>query len=81
MDTVLAVLPYIQVTLSILLIAAVLLQQSDAGVGGAFGGGDNFSAGFHTRRGFERILFISTIIIGILFTLSALVALIGNSVR
>jgi hypothetical protein len=38
------VLPYIQIGLSIILIGLVLLQQSDADLGGTFGGSDNLSA-------------------------------------
>jgi len=51
------------------------MQHSEAGLGSAFGGhGD---AGFkHTRRGFEKILFNSTIVLAILFALSAILALI-----
>ncbi len=64
-------LPYIQLTLSALLIAVVLMQRTGASLGGAFGA-DNFSSGFHTRRGFEKTLFQSTIVLGILFALSAL---------
>lgn len=74
MQTLSALLPYVQIGLSILLIAAILLQQSAAGIGGAFG--DNFSSTFHTRRGFEKTLFNSTIILSILFAVSALIALI-----
>ena len=70
-----AILPYIQITLSVLIIIAILLQQKGAGVGGAFGG-DNFSATFNTRRGAELFLFRSTIVLGILFALSALLTLI-----
>lgn len=64
------VLPYIQVVLSILLIAGVLLQRSEAGLGSAFGG-DGMSAGRYTRRGLERIIFIGTIVVAVLFALSA----------
>lgn len=71
-----SLLPYIQLILSVLLIAAVLLQRTGAQVGGAFGGSDNFSSAFHTRRGFEKGLFIVTIIIGVLFAVSALLNLI-----
>ena len=74
MQTLVSFLPYIQIGLSILLIAAILLQRSAAGLGGAFG--DNFASGFHTKRGFEKTLFTSSIVIAILFVLSALVALI-----
>jgi len=70
-----AILPYVQIALSVLLIAAVLLQRTGASLGGAFGA-DNFSTGFHTRRGFEKTLFNATIVLGILFALSALVNLL-----
>ena len=69
------ILPYIQIALSVLLIGSILLQRTGASLGGAFGA-DNFSSGFHTRRGLEKNLFYSTIIIGILFALSALVSLL-----
>jgi len=68
-------LPYVQIGLSVLLIVAVLLQRTGASLGGAFGA-DNFSSGFHTRRGLERTLFHATILLGILFALSALVSLL-----
>ncbi|OGG69326.1 preprotein translocase subunit SecG [Candidatus Kaiserbacteria bacterium RIFCSPHIGHO2_12_FULL_53_13] len=69
------VLPYVQITLSALLIVTILLQQTGASLGGAFGA-DNFSSGFHTRRGLEKTLFWATIILGILFALSALINLL-----
>ncbi|MBL7045689.1 MAG: preprotein translocase subunit SecG [Parcubacteria group bacterium] len=75
MEALEAFLPYIQITLSILLVISVLLQQTGAGLGGAFGG-DNFSSGYHTRRGVEKTLFYGTIVIGVLFVLSAFIALI-----
>ena len=71
-----SLLPYIQIILSVLLIAAILIQRTGAQVGGAFGGGDNFSSAFHTRRGFEKSLFISTIVIAVLFAASALINLL-----
>jgi len=69
-----SVLPYVQIALSGLIIVCVLLQRTGASLGGAFGA-DNFSSGFHTRRGFERTLFHATIALGILFALSALLNL------
>lgn len=70
-----SILPYVQIALSALLIIAILLQHTGASLGGAFGA-DNFSSGFHTRRGLEKTLFFATIILGILFALSALVNLL-----
>jgi preprotein translocase subunit SecG len=69
------ILPIIQIILSILLVAGVLIQQSDAGLGGAFGGSDGGGGG-HTRRGTEKTIFNATIFIAILFVISAFLALI-----
>lgn len=75
MTIIATILPYIQIILSIILIVTVLLQQSSAGVGGVLGGGD--SGGLHhTRRGFEKFLFATTIVVGILFVASTLLAII-----
>jgi len=71
-----SLLPYAQIILAVLLIGAILLQRTGAQVGGAFGGSDNWSSAFHTRRGFEKGLFTATIAIAILFALSALANLI-----
>lgn len=60
-------LPYIQIVLAILLVTGILLQQSDAGLGSGFGGGDGFSSGHHTKRGAEKTIFVATIVIAILF--------------
>lgn len=70
-----SILPYIQILLSVLLVITILLQQTGSGMGGVFGG-DNFSSGFHTRRGSEKILFNMSIVLGILFALTAFIALI-----
>ena len=68
-------LPFIQIVLAILLIAAILLQQRGSSLGGAFGG-DNFSSAFHKRRGAELFLFKFSIGIAILFVLSALLNIV-----
>jgi preprotein translocase subunit SecG len=76
MKTITSILPYIQIVLAVILVIAILLQRTGSQIGGAFGGGDNFSSAFHTRRGFEKTLFIITIIVAILFAISALINLI-----
>lgn len=76
MKTMISILPYIQIVLAVILVTAILLQKTGSQIGGAFGGGDNFSSAFHTRRGFERTLFIITITVAILFVISALITLI-----
>jgi protein translocase SecG subunit len=70
-ESVLPALPYIQIILSVLLVAAILLQQRGSSLGGAFGG-DNFSSAFHKRRGAELFLFKFSIGIAILFVISTL---------
>ena len=69
------ILPYAQIILSVILVLSIMLQQSGAGVGGALGGGDG-SSFHHTRRGFEKFLFYLAIVCGILFALSAFLAII-----
>jgi preprotein translocase subunit SecG len=68
------ILPFIQIVISVLLIAGILLQYSAAGVGGALGGSDSFEAGYHTRRGFEKFLFNATIVLAILFAATSLIS-------
>ena len=75
MNLVAKILPYAQIILSVILVTAILLQQSAAGLGGALGGGDTQSF-HHTRRGFEKFLFYLSLVCGILFALFALLSII-----
>lgn len=77
MNNISHLLPYIQIVLAVLLVASILLQRTSASLGGAFGGADNFSSAFHTRRGFEKTLFYTTITIAILFVVTAILTLIA----
>lgn len=74
MDIIRTILPYVQIILSVLLVAAILLQQRGSSLGGAFGG-DNFSAAYHKRRGAELFLFRGSVVLAILFVASAFLAL------
>ena len=65
-------LPYIQIVLSILLTASILLQQRGSSAGSAFG---SDSSSYSSRRGVEKYLFIGTIILGIAFVVSASIPL------
>jgi len=76
MSTISSVIPYIQIAISALLILAVLLQHSGAQNGGALGGADTASSVFHTRRGPEKFLFITTIVLGVLFAVTSFLSLI-----
>jgi preprotein translocase subunit SecG len=74
MSAVISVFPYAQISVSIILIVTVLLQQTGAGLGEMFGGqGD---AGFHTRRGLEKNLFYLTIALAVIFFILAILAII-----
>jgi len=61
MQTVFAV---IEILVSVLLIAVVLMQSRGSGFGGAFG---TQGAMFRTRRGVEKYLFRGTIVLAAIF--------------
>lgn len=73
MDILRLILPFVQIAVAILLVLVILLQQRGAGLSAAFGGA---SAGYYTRRGFERTLFIATIVFAGVFILLALLSLL-----
>ncbi len=78
MQSLLPLLPYMQIGLAVLLVAGVIIQQSSASLGGAFGGGDNWSTSFHTRRGAEKIVFNATVVVAVLFVAACLARLITS---
>ena len=58
---------YVNIILSILLIALVLVQKSNTDAGGAF---SSDSMGTYKRRGLEKTLYQATIIVSVLFAIS-----------
>ncbi|MBI2096750.1 MAG: preprotein translocase subunit SecG [Candidatus Sungbacteria bacterium] len=66
-------LPIIQIVLSILVIVSILLQQRGGGLSAAFGGDGNI---YRTKRGVEKIIFRSTIVLAVLLALSAILTII-----
>lgn len=66
-------MPYAQITVAVLLVAAILIQQRGVGLGSAFGGEGGI---YRTKRGFEKVLFSGTIILGVLFILLAILGLL-----
>lgn len=60
------ILQIIQIILSILLIAGILMQSKTSGLSGAFGGDDSTGA-FQTRRGLEKTLFQFTLGLAVSF--------------
>lgn len=67
------ILPIAQIVTSVLLVGAILLQQKGGGLGSAFGG---LGTSYHTKRGFEKVLFILTIVLATLFVASTVASLI-----
>jgi|GEM_PF-289635 len=67
------VLSFFQIGVAVLLGAAILLQQKGAGLSSAFGGEGGF---YRTKRGFEKILLVSTIILSILFVATGIVRIV-----
>lgn len=63
----------VQIILSILLVIVILLQQKGSGLGAAFGGGGNI---YSTKRGMDKVLYYATIVIAVLFFLSAIISLL-----
>lgn len=64
-----------QIVVAVLLIAGILLQRREGGLGSAFGGGSDGGSGsnpFSTRRGAEQIVFYATIVLSIAFLSLAL---------
>lgn len=61
------------IILSVLLVASVLLQQIGSGLSSTFGGG---GAAYQTRRGLEKILFVVTIVLGILIIIGSVVYIV-----
>ena len=57
-------LTIVQLTSSLLLIIAILLQNRGTGLGGVFGGEGNV---YRTKRGLEKALFSLTIALSIIF--------------
>ena len=54
----------IEIVLATALTAAILIQSRGAGLGGVFGGEGNV---YQTKRGVEKIVFITTIVLAVLF--------------
>ena len=64
----------LQMIVSILLLLAILIQANGTSLGRAFGG----LTSYHTKRGAEKALFYTTIILGLLFVGLSLLNLISK---
>jgi protein translocase SecG subunit len=63
----------VQTVISILLVVTIILQQRGSEAGIAFGGGGE---SFRSKRGLEKFLFYSTIILTVLFAANSILTLV-----
>lgn len=70
------IIQVVQILSAVVLVALILLQKSEAGVGGAFGGGGDTESGVARRRGADKVLFVLSIIFLFLFLASVFAALL-----
>ncbi|MBI2033515.1 MAG: preprotein translocase subunit SecG [Candidatus Liptonbacteria bacterium] len=68
------ILTILQLIISIVLVILILLQERSAGLSGIFGGEGGF---YQTRRGLEKIIFRSTILLAALFMIIAIIQLVS----
>lgn len=54
----------IQILISVMLVAAIVIQSRGTGLGSTWGGTGEF---YRSKRGVEKILFIATIVLATLF--------------
>lgn len=59
-----------QIIIAVLLTACILLQARGQGLGSTFGGGGEM---YRTKRGFEKLLFVATVALAILFIVNSLI--------
>ncbi len=62
-----------RIIISALLIASIILQARGSGAGMAFGGGGET---YRSKRGVEKFLFYTTIVLAVLFAASSILALV-----
>jgi len=67
-------LSIIQIAISLLLIVTILLQPRGSGGSVIFGGGGG--ASYYTKRGMAKVIFVTSIVLAVLFLATAFLALL-----
>jgi preprotein translocase subunit SecG len=67
----------IQIVLSVAIITLILLQERSSGMSGLLGGGD--SGYYQARRGIEKLVFYSTIVLAVIFVVLAIYQLYAQT--
>ena len=73
MELLAKILPWLQIALAVLMVAGILLQRSEEGLGSAFGGSGGGVT--YAKRGLEKKLFVATIVFAVLFVLASILTL------
>ena len=68
-----SVLQMTTIASAVLMMIAILLQQRGASLGAGFGGSSEL---YTTRRGFDKNLFVVTVVLAVVFVLSILIGLV-----
>ncbi|MBP7057743.1 preprotein translocase subunit SecG [Candidatus Gracilibacteria bacterium] len=66
------ILKVIEMVVSVLLIVAIMVQNRSSGLSSTFGGGAPIAT---SKRGAEKIVFVATIVLAVLFVLLSLASL------
>ncbi|MFA6296513.1 MAG: preprotein translocase subunit SecG [Patescibacteria group bacterium] len=66
------ILSIIQIVISVFLMITILVQNKGVGLSATFGGEGNV---YRTKRGAERAIFITTIVLAVLFLVTAMLNL------
>ncbi len=69
-------IPILEIIISAALVTLILLQERSSGLSGIFGGGDGGGGIYQTRRGLEKAIFVSTIILAACFVGLAVIQLL-----
>ncbi len=54
-----------EIVVSIALVVAILLQRQGSGLSGMLGGGGGGANPYKTRRGFDKFLYVATIVLAV----------------
>ena len=63
-----------QLVIAVLLVVLILLQERESGLSGVFGGSEG--GYYRTRRGLERFIFATTIVLLVVFVVLSLLTLV-----
>jgi protein translocase SecG subunit len=69
-------LAIIQIIVALIIVGLILLQERSSGLSGIFGGEGGGGNIYQTRRGMEKVIFVSTIVFSVIFVALAVLQLL-----